>query len=110
MAITERRDWVDRMEKAGTDTEACWAGFCDACQELVEVCSASKLFGSVERNAAISLETVAQDAGGPTEGMNHEFENAYDVFGAPGDWSYERVEGRAIQAVYEWWLLVTEAQ
>ncbi len=38
-----------------------------------------------------------------TKVMKREFVNQYKILGAPGDFGYDTLEGRTLQAVYEWW-------
>ena len=101
--ITLRRVWIERMDQAGKDREACWKGFYEACRELSDVGSRSKKFNPNERKAAIALELVASLEGEQTKVMKDEFMRQYKVLGAPGDFGYGTNEGRAMQAVYEWW-------
>ena len=103
LAITSRRSWLDRMEQAGIDKAACWIGFYDACVELSDVAAESTEFNPKERKAAIALELVARLEGGKTKVMAAEFMSQYKVLGAPGNFGYDTNEGRAMQAVYEWW-------
>lgn len=108
--ITERRTWIERMGLAGKDMDACWAGFYEACRELSNVACQSREFSDKEKKAAISLELVANLEGGKTEKMSGEFMRQYRVLGAPGDFGYGTNEGRAMQAVYEWWNKVCQAK
>lgn len=101
--VTSRREWIERMEQAGADRVACWIGFYDACVELSNVASESQVFNAAERKAAIALEIVARLEAGYTQIMRSEFRNQYQILGAPGDFGYDTDEGRAMQAVYEWW-------
>lgn len=107
--ITLRRVWIERMNQAGKDREACWKGFYEACQELSEVGSRSRKFKANERKAAIAMELVARLEGEQTKVMKDEFMRQYKVLGAPGDFGYDTNEGRAMQAVYEWWNKLCQA-
>jgi len=101
--ITDRQEWLARMEAAGTDMVACWEGFYQACRELAGVAGWSREFNAKEKKAATALELVALMEGGLTDVMKTEFMNQYKILGAPGDFGYETNEGRAMQAVYGWW-------
>lgn len=100
--ITSRREWIDRMNAAGKD-QACWKGFYDSTQELAAVALDSCEFSQREIKAAVALELVAQLEGARTDIMCREFAMKYKILGAPGDFGYDTREGRAMQAVYEWW-------
>jgi hypothetical protein len=109
MAVTERSVTLGRIKEAAKDREKCWLGFYEASKELSEVASRSQEFNARERKAAIAIELVARLEQGPTKIMRDEFMSQYRILGAPGDFGYWYPEGKALQAVYDWWNCVLQS-
>lgn len=101
--MTTRQEHLRAMEAAEKDRSKCWDGFTLACEELSEIASGRSKFSAKEKKAAIALSVVARVEGGLTDIMKTEFANQYRILGAPGDFGYSQPEGKALQAVYEWW-------
>lgn len=101
--LTSRQDWIVRMREAGGERGPCWRNFADSVAELTSVASLSTKFTRAEKQAAVMIESAMLDQGGATDALRAAFRQAYKVLGAPGDFGYDRPEGRAMQAVYECW-------